>query len=120
MLFSYCQGVALELRRGERNFPLWEITRVFRENGLTIRRAEISREGAEVVDNFYVSETSGNPVDPDKIDSIRKQLGLPSLTVKQNPLQPANPPEVVRAVSLFFANLFRVSVQSFRLIGSYS
>lgn len=114
------EGVALELRRGERNFPLWEITRVFRENGLTIRRAEISREGAEVVDNFYVSETSGNPVDPDKIDSIRKQLGLPSLTVKQNPLQPANPPEVVRAVSLFFANLFRVSVQSFRLIGSYS
>ncbi|KAG6524180.1 ACT domain-containing protein ACR6-like [Zingiber officinale] len=115
------EGVALELRKGERNFSLSEITRVFRENGLTIRRAEISREGAEVVDNFYVSETSGTPVSPDKIDSIREQLGLPSLTVKQNhPLQPANPPEVVSAVSLFFANLFRASFQSFRLIGSYS
>ncbi|XP_074589798.1 ACT domain-containing protein ACR6-like [Curcuma longa] len=114
------EGVALELRRGERSFSLSEITRVFRENGLTIRRAEISREGAEVVNNFYVSETSGTPVGPDKIDSIREQLGLPSLTVKQNPLQPANPPEVVSAVSLFFANLFRVSFQSFRLIGSYS
>ncbi|XP_042456872.1 ACT domain-containing protein ACR6-like [Zingiber officinale] len=115
------EGVALELRKGERNFSLSEITRVFRENGLTIRRAEISREGAEVVDNFYVSETSGTPVSPDKIDSIREQLGLPSLTMKQNhPLQPANPPEVVSAVSLFFANLFRASFQSFRLIGSYS
>ncbi|XP_042440088.1 ACT domain-containing protein ACR6-like [Zingiber officinale] len=113
------EGLALELRE-DGKFSLPEITRVFRENGLTIRRAEISREGAQVADNFYVSETSGSPVDPDKIDLIRRQLGLTNLTAKQNTLQPSNPPEVVSTVSLFFANLFRVSFQSFRLIRSYS
>ncbi|XP_065012255.1 ACT domain-containing protein ACR4 isoform X5 [Musa acuminata AAA Group] len=115
------QGLELELKTEDEVGSLSEITRVFRENGLTIRRAEISTEGGKEVDTFHLSETSGNPVDAKTIDSIRRQLGQTIVRVKQNPLLEAKPPpEVVSTVSFFFGNLFRASFQSFRLIRSYS
>ncbi|CAL9190513.1 ACT domain-containing protein ACR6-like isoform X1 [Musa acuminata AAA Group] len=114
-------GLELELKTEDEVGSLSEITRVFRENGLTIRRAEISTEGGKEVDTFHLSETSGNPVDAKTIDSIRRQLGQTIVRVKQNPLLEAKPPpEVVSTVSFFFGNLFRASFQSFRLIRSYS
>ncbi|WOL00929.1 ACT domain-containing protein ACR6 isoform X2 [Canna indica] len=111
------EGLELELRTEDRGGFLSEITRVFRENGLTIRRAEISTEG---IDTFYLSEMSGNTVDAKTIESIRRQLGETVLRVKQNPLHPPKPPEVFGTVSFIFGNLFRTSFQSFRSIGSYS
>ncbi|RWW02377.1 hypothetical protein BHE74_00031722 [Ensete ventricosum] len=114
------QDLELELRTEDGVGSLSEITRVFRENGLTIRRAEISTKGGKEVDTFHLSETSGNPVDAKTIDSIRRQLGQTIVRVKQNPLLEPKPPEVVSTVSFFFGNLFRASFQSFRLIRSYS
>ncbi|WOL02470.1 hypothetical protein Cni_G11189 [Canna indica] len=89
------EGLELKLRTDDGIGSLSEITRVFRENGLTIRRAEISTQGGKVVDTFYLSETSGNPVDAKTIDSIRRQLGQTILSVKQNPLLPSKPPEMI-------------------------
>ncbi|URD77912.1 Omega-hydroxypalmitate O-feruloyl [Musa troglodytarum] len=108
------EGLELELRTEDRFGFLSEITRIFRENGLTIRRAEISTEEGKVVDTFYLSEMSGNPIDAKTIDSIRRQIGQTVLRVKQNPLLPSKPPEVVSTVSLIFGNLFRASFQSLR------
>ncbi|RWW24948.1 hypothetical protein GW17_00010733 [Ensete ventricosum] len=103
---------AYQLRTEDRFGFLSEITRIFRENGLTIRRAEISTEEGKVVDTFYLSEMSGNPVDAKTIDSIRRRIGQAVLRVKQNPLLPSKPLEVVSTVSLIFGNLFKASFQN--------
>ncbi|CAL9143721.1 ACT domain-containing protein ACR6-like isoform X2 [Musa acuminata AAA Group] len=108
------EGLELELRTEDRFGFLSEITRIFRENGLTIRRAEISTEEGKVVDTFYLSEMSGNPIDAKTIDSIRRQIGQTVLRVKQNPLLPSKPPDVGSTVSLIFGNLFRASFQNLR------
>ncbi|WOL00735.1 hypothetical protein Cni_G09448 [Canna indica] len=101
---------------------LSDVTRIPRENGLTIKRAEISTSEGKAVDRFYLSEMSGNDVDAKTIDSIRSELGQTVLKVKQNNLLPTKAPEVVRTVSLLFSNLFRASLfQSFRfMIRSYT
>ncbi|KAJ0988793.1 hypothetical protein J5N97_007149 [Dioscorea zingiberensis] len=115
------EGLELELRTEDRVGLLSDITRVFRENGLCIKRAEISTDDGKAVDTFYVSEMSGNNVEAKTIDSIRKQLGQTILRVK-NHLQPAKPPEEASSSTGFlFGNFFKgCSFQSFRLIRSYS
>jgi len=113
------KGLELELRTDDRVGLLSDITRIFRENGLSIRRAEISTKAGEAVDSFYVSEMSGNPVGTETIESIRRQIGQTILSVKQNS---AHTPEPQSSTGGFlFGNFFKgCSFQSFRLIRSYS
>ncbi|XP_042433759.1 ACT domain-containing protein ACR6-like isoform X1 [Zingiber officinale] len=105
------EGLELELQTEDRGGFLSEITRIFRENGLTIRRAEISISGN---DTFYLSEMSGNPIDQKTIDLIKGQLGDTVLRVKQKLEVPPKPPEMVGSVNFIFGNLFKASFQSFR------
>ncbi|XP_062225469.1 ACT domain-containing protein ACR6-like isoform X2 [Phragmites australis] len=79
------EGLELEVRTGDRTGLLSDITRIFRENGLTIRRAEISSEGGEAVDTFYLSDPQGHPVEAKTIEAIRAQIGEATLRVKHNP-----------------------------------
>ncbi|KAF3780211.1 ACT domain-containing protein [Nymphaea thermarum] len=51
------------------------VTRVLRENGLTVMRAEVSTVGAKAVNVFYVRDASGNPADMKTIESLRKEIG---------------------------------------------
>lgn len=70
---------------------LSDITRIFRENGLTIKRAKISTDRGEVVDTFYLSEASGSPVEAKTIESIQTQIGQQMmLQVKHNPILESN------------------------------
>jgi nucleoside diphosphate kinase len=80
----------LELRTEDRVGLLSDITRIFRENGLTIKRAKISTDGGEVIDTFYLSEVSGNPVDTKTIETIRTQIGQQMVQVKHNPFAESN------------------------------
>ncbi|RWV88019.1 hypothetical protein GW17_00049931 [Ensete ventricosum] len=114
------QGLELVLRTEDRIGLLSDITRIFRENGLTITRAEISTEDGEAFDTFFLSDMSGNPVEAKTIDSIRRQLGRMIVRLKQNPLLPSKPPEVAGAAGFLFGNLFKASFQSLWLVGSYS
>ncbi|XP_008796580.1 ACT domain-containing protein ACR6-like [Phoenix dactylifera] len=114
------EGLELELRTEDRVGLLSDITRIFRENGLCIRRAGISTIGGKAVDTFYLSEMSGNPVEAKTIDSLRNQIGQTILKVKQNPLPPT-PPEAASTTGFLFGNFFKAcSFQSFRLIRSSS
>ncbi|RRT48300.1 hypothetical protein B296_00053195 [Ensete ventricosum] len=106
------QGLELVLRTEDRIGLLSDITRIFRENGLTITRAEISTEDGEAFDTFFLSDMSGNPVEAKTIDSIRRQLGRMIVRLKQNPLLPSKPPEVAGAAGFLFGNLFKASFQS--------
>ncbi|KAK3142776.1 hypothetical protein QOZ80_4BG0351350 [Eleusine coracana subsp. coracana] len=80
----------LEVRGIDRAGLLSDVTRIFRENGLTIRRAEIASRAGQAVDTFYLSDTGGHPVEAKTIEAIRKQIGEATLRVKHNPFAAAN------------------------------
>lgn len=118
MLKSFLQGLELELCTEDRFGLLADITRIFRENSLCIKRAEISTKGSTARDTFYVTDASGNPVDPGVIDSIRKQIGLSSLKVKQDQNLLPESPETT--VGYFFNYLFKARTHQSKLVRSHS
>ncbi|XXG75984.1 hypothetical protein AAC387_Pa08g0436 [Persea americana] len=77
------QGVKLELCTVDRRGLLAEVTRTFRENGLSVARAEVSTKGETAVNVFYVTDVAGHPVDPNTIEAVRQRIGLSSLKVKE-------------------------------------
>lgn len=81
--FFFWQGVKLELCTVDRRGLLAEVTRTFRENGLSVARAEVSTKGETVVNVFYVTDVAGLPVDPNTIEAVRQRIGLSSLKVKE-------------------------------------
>ncbi|KAK9104105.1 hypothetical protein Scep_020949 [Stephania cephalantha] len=109
------EGLELELHAEDRPGLLSDITRIFRENSLCIKRAEISTKVGKAVDTFYVTDMSGNAVDSKTVDSIRRQIGQPVLQVKQkqNTTQPQQ-----ETMGFLLGNLFKA--RTFRLVRSYS
>ncbi|KAJ7564528.1 hypothetical protein O6H91_02G020800 [Diphasiastrum complanatum] len=75
------EGLRLELCTKDRVGLLSDVTRVFRENGLSVTRADVSTRGDKAVNVFYVTDASGNPVDMKVVDAIRKEIGLTILQV---------------------------------------
>ncbi|XP_030527532.1 ACT domain-containing protein ACR6-like isoform X1 [Rhodamnia argentea] len=114
------EGLELELCAEDRVGLLSDITRVFRENGLCIKRAEISTKDGKAKDTFYVSDVTGSPVDLRIIDSIRRQIGPSVLQVKHNPLLSPKQPQGTTA-GFLFGNFFRTrNFQNFKLVRSAS
>ncbi|KAF2322911.1 hypothetical protein GH714_032027 [Hevea brasiliensis] len=100
------EGLELELCTEDRVGLLSDITRIFRENSLCIRRAEISTKGGKAKDTFYVTDVTGNPVDPKIIDSICQQVGQTKLQVKHNSTLLPKPPQET-TMGYLFGNLFK-------------
>lgn len=61
---------------------LSDITRVLRENGLTIVRADVATQGKKAVNAFYVKDISGNEVDMDFVESMKREMDPIALQVK--------------------------------------
>ncbi|XP_071696186.1 ACT domain-containing protein ACR6-like isoform X1 [Rutidosis leptorrhynchoides] len=103
------EALELELCTADRVGLLSDVTRVFRENSLCIKRAEISTERGKAKDKFYVTAMTGNsPVDPKTIDSIQRQIGQQAaLHVKWNASQSPEPPPEETTMSFLFGNLFK-------------
>lgn len=115
------EGLELELYTDDRVGLLSDITRIFRENGLTIIRAEISTKGGKAMDTFYVSDVTGNQVDPKAMDSIRQQIGKSILRVKRNLDQTLPETQEETSMSFLFGNFLKGwALQNFKLIRSYS
>ncbi|XP_043705751.1 ACT domain-containing protein ACR6-like isoform X2 [Telopea speciosissima] len=113
------EGMELELCTKDRVGLLSDITRIFRENSLSIQRAKISTKGGEARDIFYVTDVSGNPVDPKAIDSICRQIGQSILWVRRNSSFTPKPAE--EPTGFLFGNFFKArAFQNFGLIRSYS
>lgn len=114
------QGIELQLCTDDRVGLLSDITRIFRENSLCIKRAEISTKDRRVKHIFYVTDVGGNPVDPKIIDSIRRQVGPSALQVKYDKSPSPKPPQET-TMGFLFSNIFRArTLQNFKLIRSYS
>ncbi|KAK4765773.1 hypothetical protein SAY86_026863 [Trapa natans] len=112
------QGLELELCTEDRSGLLADITRIFRENSLCIRRAEISTKSGKAKDTFYVTDASGSPVDPRIIDSIRGQIGQNALQVKHDKDLLPESPET--KVGYLFSYFFKARTCQTKLIQSYS
>lgn len=110
------EGLELELCAEDRVGLLADVTRLFRENGLCVKRAEISTKDGKAKDTFYVSDVTGSPVDLKIIDSIRRQIVPSVLQVKHNSLLlPKKPQETTGG--FLFGNFFRTrNFQNFKLV----
>lgn len=76
------EGLRLELCSGDRTGFLSDVTRIFRENGLSVTRAEVSTRGEKPVNVFYVTDASGSPVHAKTIEAVRSEIGQTILQVK--------------------------------------
>ncbi|EAZ07778.1 hypothetical protein OsI_30031 [Oryza sativa Indica Group] len=115
-------GLELEVKTEDRAGLLSEITRVFRENSLSIIRAVITTKDGEADDTFYVSDAYGNPVDGKAMEALGEQLGHAVLRVKSNGRAAINRAEDSGGggAASIIGNLLKGSFQGFRLIRSYS
>ncbi|KAE8791661.1 ACT domain-containing protein ACR8 [Hordeum vulgare] len=77
------EGVRLELRISDRRGLLAYVTRVFRENGLSVTHAEITTRGDMAVNVFHVTDVAGRPADPKTIDEVIHGVGTDCLRVDE-------------------------------------
>lgn len=116
----FLQGLELELCADDRIGLLSSITRILRENSLYIKRAEISTKGGKARDIFYVTDVTGDQVDPRIVDSIRQQIGQDVLHVKWNSDCSVEQQPAGWSVGFILGNLFRNRTFSSFLVRSYS
>ncbi|CAI9780801.1 unnamed protein product [Fraxinus pennsylvanica] len=76
-------GLRLDICTENRTGLLSDITRVLRENGLSITRAEIGTRGGRAVGTFYVKDTSGQNVDPETLETVRREIGSTVVVVNK-------------------------------------
>ncbi|KAJ6702179.1 hypothetical protein OIU74_013348, partial [Salix koriyanagi] len=100
------EGVRLELCSEDRVGLLSDVTRIFRENGLSVTRAEVTTRGSQAVNVFYVIDSSGYPVKNETIEAVRKEIGLTILHVNDDAYS-KSPPQERGLFSL--SNIFRSS-----------
>ncbi|KAJ3671846.1 hypothetical protein LUZ60_007925 [Juncus effusus] len=117
------EGVRLELCCEDRVGLLADVTRIFRENGLSITRAEVTTRNKQVLNVFYVIDASGDQVQPHTLDSVRNEIGRSILHVK-NEICEANNSSNQEGGRFSIGNLFRTRSEKFLynlgLIKSYS
>ncbi|KAJ8427221.1 hypothetical protein Cgig2_028745 [Carnegiea gigantea] len=78
-----CEGVKLEMWANNRVGLLSDITRVLRENGLAVVRADVETQGEKAINAFYVRDVSGkNVVDMEFVESMRREMSPIYLHVK--------------------------------------
>ncbi|XP_042441197.1 ACT domain-containing protein ACR3-like isoform X1 [Zingiber officinale] len=69
------EGFGLEICAKDRVGLLSDVTRVLREYGLSVSRADVTTIGEKAMNVFYVRDPSGNPVDMKTIEALRKEIG---------------------------------------------
>ena len=85
----------LELCAMDHQGLLAEVTRTFRENGMSVTRAEISTKGPMAMNTFYVTDAAGQPVDPKTVVAVVERIGPDRLKevedrtrrIKQRPVE---------------------------------
>ncbi|KAJ8644210.1 hypothetical protein MRB53_005958 [Persea americana] len=90
------EGLRLELCCEDRVGLLAAVTRIFRENGLSLTQAEVTTHGSQAMNVFYVTDAMGNPVNRKTIEAIRKEIGQTILRVKDDAYSKSQPQETKR------------------------
>lgn len=87
------EGLRLELCTSDRVGLLSDVTRIFREHGLSVTRADVSTRGNKASNVFYVTDAAGNPVDVKVIEAIQREIGQTVLQVTEVPQYSTSPPQ---------------------------
>ncbi|KAK4747448.1 hypothetical protein SAY87_014034 [Trapa incisa] len=122
------EGVRLELCTADRQGLLADVTRTFRENGLSVTRAEISTTMGTAFNVFHVTDAVGNPAEPRIIEAVRETIGMSELQVKEMPLIYSQKEEreeetvggVAGAMLFSIGSMVRRNLFNLGLIRSYS
>ncbi|KAJ4960351.1 hypothetical protein NE237_020261 [Protea cynaroides] len=104
------EGIRLELCGEDRFGLLSDVTRIFRENGLSVTRAEVTTRGSQAVNVFYVTDASGYPVKSETIEAVRSEIGQTILRVEDDEYSKSPPQESAR---FSLRNLFRTRSEKF-------
>ncbi|XP_058093110.1 ACT domain-containing protein ACR4-like [Magnolia sinica] len=104
------EGLRLELCSDDRMGLLSDVTRIFRENGLSVTRAEVTTRGSQAVNVFYVTDAAGNPVNSGTIEAVRSEIGQTILHVKDDAYSKSPPQEGGR---FSLGNLFKSRSEKF-------
>ncbi|VFQ78038.1 unnamed protein product [Cuscuta campestris] len=115
------EGLKLELCTTDRVGLLSDVTRIFRENSLSVTRAEVTTRGGKAVNTFYVRDASGYPVDSKIIESVRQTIGQTILQVKGTPRELSSSVPQESPTRSLFGGIFKSrSFCNFGLVRSYS
>lgn len=85
------QGLKLDIRTQNRTGLLSNVTRVIRENGLSVTRVEIGVEGETAVGSFYVTDSSGQDVNPNIAEVVRREIGGSIVAIQNSPYKVPQP-----------------------------
>ncbi|KAF5181371.1 Act domain-containing protein acr3 [Thalictrum thalictroides] len=77
-------GLRLDLCTQNRVGLLSDITRVFREHGMSLSRADLGTRGDQAIGSFYVADSSGNAVDSKTVELVRNEIGETILKVNKS------------------------------------
>ncbi|PSS36014.1 ACT domain-containing protein [Actinidia chinensis var. chinensis] len=77
-------GLRLDLCMRDRLGLLSDVTRAFRENGLSVSRAEIGTRDEKAIGSFYVTDASGQEVNLETVEMVRKEIGGTVLVVNKS------------------------------------
>ncbi|KAL1316115.1 ACT domain-containing protein ACR1 isoform X1 [Arachis ipaensis] len=79
------KGLRVDIRTKNRTGLLSNVTRVFRENGLSVSRVEIGTQGDNAVGSFFVTDSSGQQVNPNIAELVRQECGGTVVTDHKSP-----------------------------------
>ncbi|XP_020265611.1 ACT domain-containing protein ACR2 isoform X2 [Asparagus officinalis] len=105
-----CEGVRLELWAQNSVGLLPCITRILREYGLTVARADIATQGEKTKNVFYVQDISGDKVDMEILELMRRELEPLAFNVKNELLLPQRMNTIERE-SFSFGGLLRSQLE---------
>lgn len=117
LLFSsidliFYQGVRLELCAENSVGLLPNVTRILREYGLTVARADIAADGEKMKNVFYIQDISGNKVDMRLVELMKSELQPLAFQVKNELLLPQNYSSMERD-SFSLVSLLRSQLERF-------
>ncbi|XP_042438153.1 ACT domain-containing protein ACR8-like [Zingiber officinale] len=116
-------GARLSLKTPERRGLLAEATRIFRENGLSIKSAEITTKDGEAKSEFCVTDTGDHLPDRRSIHSVIEKIGEEHLTLSEHraPWSYGERPPAAEAVGSFnLGNLVKRNLYYLGLVRSCS
>ncbi|GKA75181.1 ACT domain-containing protein [Tanacetum coccineum] len=120
------EGVRLDLCGEDRVGLLADVTRIFRENALSITRSEVTTIGSKAINTFYVVDSSGDEIKSKTIEAVRKEIGVDVIKVTEDIVIPTVKPKPIshHTGRFSFSNLVRTKSEKFLynlgLIRSYS
>lgn len=107
----------VEITAKDRIGLLSDVTRVFREYGLSVTRAEIGTSGEKATGTFYVTDISGRKISKEMVEAIEQKIDgsvvvhdkTPNKKYNSNTSEMEDRPSLLSLGSFLWSRLERIS-----------